>query len=88
MRKSTIELPSLTEILRDNPGWLDEAVDTSEAGRIIGFPACTLNTWRSRGGGPAFIKVGDHSVRYQRRSLFRFLSERQRLNTSDPGQQP
>ncbi len=85
MRHSVIELPSLDAILKDNPGWLDEAVDTVEAGRIIGFPACTLNTWRCRGGGPAFIKVGDHAVRYQRRSLFQFLMERCRLNTSDRG---
>lgn len=85
MPLSTIDLPSLGEILRDSPGWLDEAVDTAEASRIVGFPPCTLNTWRSRGDGPPFIKVGERSVRYQRRTLFAWLAARQRRNTSDRG---
>lgn len=65
MPLSTIDLPSLGEILKDCPGWLDEAVDTAEASRIIGFPVCTLHTWRSRGEGPPFLKIGPRSVRYQ-----------------------
>ena len=31
---SITPLPSLIEILQDNPGWLDEAVSTEEASRI------------------------------------------------------
>ncbi len=56
-----IYLPSLGEILKDNPGWLDEAVDTAEASRTVGFPPCTLHTWRSRGDGPPFLKIGPRS---------------------------
>lgn len=79
------ELPTLGEILKDSPGWLDEAVDTAEASRIVGFPPCTLHTWRSRGEGPPFLKLGARSVRYQRRALFQWLAERQRRNTADNG---
>jgi phage terminase Nu1 subunit (DNA packaging protein) len=80
----TIDLPSLGEILKDSPGWLDEAVDTAEASRIVGFPARTLHTWRSR-EGPPFLKIGPRSIRYQRRTLFHWLAERQRRNTADNG---
>lgn len=75
--------PALDEILKDNPGWLDEAVTTAEASRIVGFPACTLHTWRSRGDGPVFLKLGSRSVRYQRRTLFEWMAAHRRRNTAD-----
>ena len=62
--------PGFDRFLQDNPAWLDEAVPTEEASRITGVPACTLATWRSRGGGPPFLKLGGRTVRYQRRALF------------------
>ena len=79
------DLPTLTDILRQSPSWLDEAIDTEEASRIIGFPVCTLHTWRSRGDGPPFLKLGSRAVRYQRRTLLRWMADRQRQNTSDTG---
>ena len=78
-------LPGLPEILKDNPAWLDEAVNTAEASRITGIPVCTLHTWRSRGDGPPFLKLGRKSVRYQRRTLFEWMAARQRRNTADKG---
>ena len=84
MPNPNIDLPSLAEVLSDSPGWLDEAIDTAEAGRIIGFTPRTLDTWRSRGGGPPFLKLGRRAVRYQRRTLFEWL-ERQRRDTADKG---
>ena len=80
-----LDLPAFGEILKNNPGWLDEAVTTAEASRIVGFPICTLDTWRSRGDGPPFLKLGARSVRYQRRALFEWLAARQRRNTADDG---
>ena len=85
MSVPNLDLPDFGEILKNNPGWLDEAVTTSEASRIIGFPVCTLHTWRSRGDGPPFLKLGARSVRYQRRALFEWLAARQRRNTADDG---
>jgi predicted DNA-binding transcriptional regulator AlpA len=81
-----VSLPSLNDILKLSPGWLDEAVDTTEASRLVGFPVCTLHTWRSRGDGPPFLKVGRRSVRYQRRTLLQWMAERQRRNTADTGE--
>jgi hypothetical protein len=88
MSLSNTDIPTLAEILKDNPGWFDEAITTLEASRIVGFPPCTLHTWRTRGGGPTFLKLGSHSVRYQRRALFEWLAQHQRRNTADRGDDP
>ena len=79
-----IPLPDLAEILKENPGWLDEAVNTAGASRITGDPVKTLETKRVRGGGPEFIKLGK-SVRYTRRACFEYLAAGRRRSTSDPG---
>ena len=81
---SSTALPSFDEILADNPGWLDEGVPTPEAARITGTPQPSLETMRTRGGGPVFIKRG-HKVLYTRRALFEWLRAGQRTSTSDPG---
>ena len=77
-------LPELAEILKENPGWLDEAVDVHEASQITGTPVATLETLRVRGGGPEFIKRGK-SVRYTRRACFSHNAVGRRRSTSDPG---
>ena len=77
-------LPSLTDILQANPGWLDEAVLPAEASRITCEPEATLSTKRVRGGGPVFLKIGK-SVRYTRRACFEYLAARRRTSTSDSG---
>ena len=65
--------PSLPEFLKDNPAWLEEAVNAAEATRITSIPVSTLHTWRSRGGGLPFLKLGSKLVRYQRRALFEWM---------------
>jgi len=82
---SSTALPSFAEILADNPGWLDEGVPTPEASRITGTPQSSLETMRTRGGGPVFVKRGK-KVLYTRRALFEWLQAGQRTSTSDPGQ--
>ncbi len=75
-------LPSLIEILQDNPGWLDEAVGTPEASRITNTPKATLETMRVRGGGPVYTKRRK-KVDYIRRDLFEWLAAGRRTSTSD-----
>lgn len=86
MAHASNDLPALQEILKDNPAWLDEAVTTADASRITGIPVCTLHTWRSRGNGPTFLKLGGRSVRYQRRALFEWMAAHRRRNTADKGE--
>lgn len=85
MSEAIETLPPLAEILTRNPGWLEEAISTRAASRLTGVSVCTLETWRSRGGGPKFIKIGAKMIRYQRRSLLEWMARQERRNTSDAG---
>ncbi|WP_428408434.1 helix-turn-helix transcriptional regulator [Hyphococcus sp.] len=78
--------PPLDEIARANPGWFDEAVNAKEAAKVTGVPPATLATWRSRGGGPKFLKLG-RVVRYRRRALYEWMAARERRHTGDAGTQ-
>ena len=68
------DFPEIEDILQRNPAWLDEAIDTPSVSRLTGVPVCTLATWRCRGGGPPFLKLGT-AVRYRRRTVLRWLAE-------------
>ncbi len=83
-KPAAADLPPLTDILKEHPGWLDEAVDTVGASQITGTPVATLTTLRVRGGGPEFIKHGK-SVTYTRRACFAYNAAGRRTSTSDPG---
>ncbi|GJL92613.1 helix-turn-helix transcriptional regulator [Hyphococcus sp.] len=76
--------PPLEEIARANPGWFDEAVNAAEAAKVTGVPPATLATWRSRGGGPKFLKLG-RVVRYRRRALYEWMAARERRHTGEAG---
>ena len=54
---------------------------TDDVAKILLVSKATLDTWRSRGGGPAFVKY-NRAVRYRREDVERFISERIRENTS------
>ena len=65
----------------------EEKFDQDAAARYLfgetGSPR-TLETWRVRGGGPHFLKVGRRVV-YRRRDLDAWLADRERASTSDTG---
>ena len=50
------------------------AVDVFEASRMTGIPVATLNTLRSRGGGPIFSKPTPGTVRYLKSDLIDWLN--------------
>lgn len=60
---------------------------TAMAAEYVGLSPATLETMRVRGGGPVFVKLGARVV-YQREDLNRWLEERKRKSTSDPGEAP
>ena len=83
-----MSLPTLSEILKGDPLYLESAVGTEEASRITGVPAATLETKRTRGGGPPFIKQGKR-VLYRRRALLEWMDGfDERTSTSDTGTRP
>ena len=53
-----LDLPTLADLCRNRPTYLDEAITAAAASAITGDPVSTLATRRSRGGGPEFLKLG------------------------------
>lgn len=49
-------------------------LSTREAARRLGLAAGTLQNWRIRGQGPAFVRLGS-AVRYSSEDLARFISQ-------------
>ncbi|MEL6361814.1 MAG: hypothetical protein AAFR21_12080 [Pseudomonadota bacterium] len=84
MSKYNHSSPDLETILENNPDWLDEALDTLAVSKLTGIPACTLNTWRCRGGGPRFMKFG-RSVRYRRRTVLKWMRAHEAPDTDEVG---
>ena len=50
----------------------------------FGLRVGTLRQWRSKGGGPRFVKLG-RSCRYIAEDIIAFLESHYRRSTSDPG---
>ena len=76
------DLPNLAEIIAVNPLFFDEGIDTKEAARIVGFHPTSLETMRTRGGGPPYCKRGK-KVTYTRRWCLEWQAEGRRRSTSD-----
>jgi len=63
----------------------DRLLTTRQAADYLNFDRRTLEGWRLRGGGPRFVRISARSVRYRRSDLIRWVRERLRTSTSDPG---
>lgn len=59
---------------------------TEHAAAYLGLSPKTLETLRTRGGGPPFLKLGRRVV-YRKSDLELWLAQRVRRSTSDPGSQ-
>jgi len=57
---------------------------TDQAAAYLGLSPTTLETLRTRGGGPPFVKLGRRVV-YRSEDLATWLAHRVRRSTSDPG---
>lgn len=57
------------------PAPLDELLEPEEVSAWLQMSTGTLSQWRSRGGGPPFVRVGRH-VRYPRSEAEKWLAER------------
>lgn len=65
-----------------DPDYLDRLIDEKEAADYLCYSVRALQNWRVRGGGPLFIKVSGRSVRYTRRDLQKWITEKRVANTS------
>jgi len=55
---------------------------TLEAAKILGLRKSTLESWRCRGGGPSFVRLGG-AIRYRQEDLDQFIDENVHRNTSE-----
>ncbi len=62
----------------------EQLLKTVEAGQLLRLSPKTLETWRVRGGGPRFCKLGCR-VFYRREDLESWIESRNKASTSDPG---
>ncbi len=60
-------------------------VDEETAARYLSVSPRTLRNWRTRGGGPEFVKVSKRCIRYRIRDLDEWIGRRRRKSTSDLG---
>ncbi len=62
----------------------DRLMNEHEAAEVLCYSVRALQNWRSRGGGPKFIKVSARSIRYRRRDLLDWIEARTVASTSQP----
>lgn len=60
-----------------------ELLTTSEAASVCRLSKVTLDRYRVRGDGPAFVRVGLKKVAYSRDTLLSWLESRERRSTSE-----
>lgn len=65
------------------PSGLSPALDTPQAASFTGLAVATLETLRSRGGGPRFVKYGRGAVRYRVDDLNDWMTARAVESTSE-----
>jgi DNA-binding transcriptional regulator YiaG len=71
---------------RPNAFLVRRLLKEAEVAKRLNVSIRTLQTWRVRGGGPPFLKLGA-SVRYDGSVLESWEAGRVRSSTSDPGPQ-
>jgi predicted DNA-binding transcriptional regulator AlpA len=63
----------------------DDLLDNEQTAALLGIKPNTLEIWRYRGRGPAFLKLGDTPqapVRYRRSEVTEWLARRSFPSTS------
>lgn len=54
----------------------EDLLNTAQTAKLLGVSAQWLESGRSRGWGPPFIRIGLRNIRYRRDSLRAWLKER------------
>lgn len=64
---------------------MEKLISTEDAAELIRLRPQTLRSLRSKGGGPAFIRLAPNRVAYSIADLEKWTEERKRISTCDPG---
>lgn len=65
-----------------------QLITEKDAARMLSISERTLRNWRTRGGGPRFVRVSARCIRYRISDIEDWAAERTRRNTSDLGLSP
>lgn len=65
----------------ENPDDDDVLIDGRQLAEWLGLSPRTLEIWRWRGGGPAYVKIGK-AVRYRKGTVRQWMASREYENTS------
>ena len=71
--------------MSSSPATSQPLIGQKEAAKFLDLKPRTLEVWRHLGDGPPFVRVSARCVRYRRQDLERWVAERVRTSTSDPG---
>ena len=64
---------------------LDDLLSSEQTAALLGVKRNTLEIWRCKGKGPAFIKMGEHPsspIRYQRSRVMAWIDAHLHVSTS------
>lgn len=70
---------------RNHPSPSEALLDERRAAAYLSVSPRTLRNWRTRGGGPKFVKVSARCIRYRVKDLAEWTERRTRRSTSDLG---
>jgi len=66
-----------------DPDYLRRLIPEQAAAEFLGVEVKTLQAWRVRGGGPAFVRLSRRAIRYQRQCLLNWVEARVHTSTSE-----
>ena len=66
------------------PGTGDRIVSEREVASWLGVGATTLWRWRTRGHGPAFVRLSERRIGYRTSEIQRWLTSREQQPGTDP----
>mgnify|MGYP002622624180 CR=1 FL=1 len=79
-----LHLDKRADLLREvglKEGSPDDLLDTRAVATWLRCSSQLLEILRSRGGGPAFIRLSPSRIRYRRQAVMEWLAEREYANT-------
>ena len=60
-------------------------ITEADAARFLNLSVHTLRAYRSRGGGPSYVRISSRCIRYRRSGLRDWAEMRIRISTADEG---
>lgn len=70
--------------LKPDPDHLDRLLSERDAAEFLGYTMRALQNWRTRGGGPVYVKISARSIRYRRCDLNAWIESKLAAHTSEP----